>query len=118
MVRDGAAPDQIVVASRQQRRDRDRPLEARTGLVETAELGEHAAQQIERHGVRRISHQHLSQYLFSFLIAILDHQRPRLAKAAEVASTSSHCRTLETADRLADDAPVCRPARRHGTTPQ
>ena len=70
--RDRAAPDQIVVASRQQRRDRDRSFEARTGLVETAELREQIAQQIIRHGVPRIGHQRLSQYLFGFLIAILD----------------------------------------------
>ncbi len=51
IARDTAAADQIVVASRQQRRDRDRALEAFAGLVETAELREQIAQQIMRHGV-------------------------------------------------------------------
>jgi hypothetical protein len=40
IVRNGATPDQIVVASRQQRRNLDRTLEAFAGLVETAELRE------------------------------------------------------------------------------
>jgi hypothetical protein len=35
-----------------------------------------------------------------FLIAILDQQRPRLAEAAEVGSTSAHGRAPETTDRL------------------
>src|SRR5208282_5090768 len=100
MARDRAAPDQIVVASRQQRRDRDRAFEACTGLVETAELRVQIAQQIVRHGVPRIRHQSLSQHLFGFLTAILDQQRPRLAKAAEAGLTYGRRRTPETADRL------------------
>ena len=65
--RDGATPDQIVVASRQQRRDRDRAREAFAGLVETAELREQIAEQIVRHGVRRVERQRLPQHLFGFL---------------------------------------------------
>ena len=38
IARDRATPDQIIVASRQQRRDRDRALEAFAGILETAEL--------------------------------------------------------------------------------
>ena len=100
IARDGATPDQIVVASRQQRRDRDRAFEAFAGLVETAELREQIAQQIMRHGVPRIERQRLSQHLFGFLIAILGQQRPRLAKAAEAGLTSGRRRAAETADRL------------------
>ena len=100
IARDRAAPDQIVVASRQQRRDRDRALEAFAGLVETAELREQIAQQIMRHGVPRIERQRLSQHLFGFLIAILGQQRPRLAKAAEAGLTAGRRRAAETADRL------------------
>jgi hypothetical protein len=44
IARDPAAPDQIIVASRQQRRDRDRALKAFAGLVEMAKLREHTAQ--------------------------------------------------------------------------
>jgi len=100
IARDTATPDQIIVASRQQRRDRDRPLEAFSGLVETAELTEQIAQQIVRHGVPRIESQRVSQHLFGFLIAILDQQRPRLAKAAEAGLTSGRRRAAETADCL------------------
>ena len=100
IARDRAAPDQFVVASRQHRRDRDRAFEACTSLVETAELSEQIAQQIISHGVPRIGHQRLSQYLFGFLIAILGQQRPRLAKAAEAVPISGRCRAPETADRL------------------
>ena len=42
IARDGAASYQLVVASRQHRRDRDRAFEACTGLVETAEFREAA----------------------------------------------------------------------------
>ena len=97
---DRATPDQIVVASRQQRRDRDRAFEARAGLVEAAEFREQIAQQIVRHGVRWIGYQRLSQHLFSFLIAILNQQRPRLAKAAEAGLATGRRRATETADRL------------------
>src|SRR5258707_231598 len=44
IARDGTTPDQLVVASRQQRRDRDRALEAFAGLIKTAELREQIAQ--------------------------------------------------------------------------
>ena len=72
LVRDSPATDQIVVASRQHRRERDGAFEACTGLVKTAELREQSAEQLIRNGVPRIGHQRLSQYLFGFLIAILD----------------------------------------------
>ncbi|HEY6290894.1 MAG TPA: hypothetical protein VI455_04930 [Terriglobia bacterium] len=100
VTRDGATPDQIIVASRQQRRDRDRTLEAFAGLVETAELREQIAQQIMRHGVARVERQRLSQHPFGFLIAILGQQRSRLAKAAEAGVTSGRCRAAEIDDRL------------------
>ena len=99
IARDGATPDQIVAASRQQRRDRDRAFEARAGLVETAEVREQIAQQIIRHRVHRIGRQRLSQRLFGFLISILDQQRPCLAKAAEAITSGYRC-TAETTDRL------------------
>ena len=100
IARYGTTPDQIVVASRQQRRDRDGALEAFAGLVETAELREQIAQQIMRHGVAWIERQRVSQHLFGFLIAILGQQRPRLAKAAEAGLASGRRRAAETADRL------------------
>jgi NADH pyrophosphatase NudC (nudix superfamily) len=40
IARNRTTPDQFVVASRQQRRDRDRAIEAFAGFVETAELRE------------------------------------------------------------------------------
>jgi hypothetical protein len=43
IARDRAAADQIVVASRQQRRNRDRAFETCTGLVEAADLREQIA---------------------------------------------------------------------------
>jgi hypothetical protein len=97
---DGATPDQVVVASRQQWRDRNRALEAFAGLVETAELREQIAQQIMCQGVRRIVRQCLSQCLFGFWIAILGQQRPRLAQAAEAGLTSGRRGAAETANRL------------------
>ena len=97
---DATTPDQVVVASRQQRRDRDRAFKACAGLVETAEVGEQISQQIIRHGVARIGHQRLSQHLFGFLIAILDQQRPRLTQAAVAGLTRSRCRATETANRF------------------
>ena len=71
IARDRATPDQIIVASRQQRRGRDRALEAFASLVETAELRQQIAQQIMPRGVARIERQRVSQHLFGFLIAIL-----------------------------------------------
>ena len=100
IARDPAAPYQIVIASRQQRRDRDRAFEALAGLVETAELREQIAQQIMRHGVPRIVRQRPSQHLFGFLIAVLGQQRPSLAQPAEAAVASGRRRAAETADRL------------------
>ena len=100
IARDAAAADQIVIASRQQRRKRNGALEAFASLVETAKLGEQIAQQIMRHGVLRIARQCLSQYQFGFLIAILGQQRPRLAQSAEAAIPSRRRRAPETADCL------------------
>jgi hypothetical protein len=97
---DGTAPNQFVVASCQGRRDRDRAFEACTGLVETAELGEQITEQVIRHGIPRIGHQRLSEYLFGFLIAVLDQQRPSLTKAAEAVPISGYRRAAETAYRL------------------
>ena len=98
--RDRTAPNQFVVASRQHRRDRDRAFEACAGLVETAELRQQVSPQLVRHGVRRIGRQRLSQYLFGFLITILDQQRPRLGQAAVAGLRCGRGRAAETADRL------------------
>jgi hypothetical protein len=100
ITRDGATPDQVVVASSQQRRERDRVLEASAGLVETAELREQMAKQIMRQGVPRIERQRASQHQFGFLIALLGQQGPRFTEAAEASLTSGRRRASETANRL------------------
>src|SRR5579864_982789 len=53
-----------------------------------------------RNGVARIARQRLSQHQFSFLIALLGQQRPRLAQAPEAGLAAGLRRAPETADCL------------------
>ncbi len=69
-------------------------------LVETAALGQQIAEQIERHGVRRVEHQRLAKHLFGFRVAILGQECPCLAQAAEAGLGSARRGPAEAADGL------------------
>src|SRR5882757_4697621 len=100
ILRDGTTAHQVVVASRQQRRDVDGALQAVPRLVETAMFGQQIAEQIERHRVRRVEDERLAKYLFGFRIAILGQECPRLAETAEAGFRSARRGPAEAADGL------------------